>query len=115
MCIDHIRFHLAWGGMFGARFAIKQPAGLRRFIIMSAAPSTKLWIDAQNDLRKTLPQETQDTMAKCEADGTTDSQEYHAAMGQYYGQFLCRLDPMPKEIGDCLALLEADPTVYATM
>lgn len=108
-------FPTAWGGFFGSRFAAKKPKGLRRLIILSSAPSTEIWIAAQNNLRKTLPQDIQDTMAKCEKDGTTDSKEYQSAMGLYYSKFLCRLDPMPKEILDCLALLEADPTVYATM
>jgi pimeloyl-ACP methyl ester carboxylesterase len=107
--------YIAWGAMFGSRFAAKQPKGLRRYIIMSSAPSISLWIDAQNGLRRTLPQDVQDTMDKCEKEGTTDSREYQAAMGLYYSQFLCRLDPMPEEILQSLALLEADPTVYAAM
>ncbi|KAF5320961.1 hypothetical protein D9619_002068 [Psilocybe cf. subviscida] len=105
----------SWGAMFGSRFAAKQPKGLRRYIIMSSAPSITLWIDAQNSLRKTLPQDIQDTMAKCEKDGKTSSEEYQAAMGYYYSQFLCRLDPMPDEIMQSFALLEDDPTVYGKM
>ncbi|KAF8966656.1 proline-specific peptidase [Flammula alnicola] len=105
----------SWGAMFGSRFAAKQPKGLRRYIIMSSAPSITLWTDTQNALRRTLPQEVQDTMEKCEKEGKTDSQEYQAAMGLYYSQFLCRLDPMPDEILASFALLEEDPTVYSTM
>ncbi|KAF9475812.1 proline-specific peptidase [Pholiota conissans] len=105
----------SWGAMFGSRFAAKQPKGLRRYIIMSSAPSLTLWTDTQNKLRRTLPQDIQDTMDKCEKEGTTDSQEYQAAMGFYYSQFLCRLDPMPEEILQSLGLLEEDPTVYSTM
>lgn len=106
---------VAWGAMFGSRFAAKQPKGLRRYIIMSSAPSIAIWLEAQNNLRKTLPQDMQDTMTKCEQDGATASEEYQAAMGYYYSQFLCRLDPMPDEIMQSLALLDEDPTVYGNM
>ena len=101
--------------MFGSRFAAKQPKGLRRYIIMSSAPSITIWTDTQNELRRTLPQDVQDTMERCEKEGTTDSEDYQAAMGLYYSKFVCRLDPMPQEILDSLALIQEDPTVYSIM
>lgn len=112
--VDSFLF-IAWGAMFGSRFAAKQPKGLRKYIIMSSAPSTSLWMEAQNTLRRTLPQDVQDTMEKYEKEGKTDSEEYQGAMRLYYSKFLCRLDPMPEEILASFALLEEDPTVYFKM
>ncbi|KAI0781625.1 Alpha/Beta hydrolase protein [Irpex lacteus] len=105
----------SWGGMFGSSFAAAKPRNLRKLVIMSAAPSTQIWIDAQLVLRQTLPEEVRKVMDKCEADGTTESEEYQAAMMQYYARFLCRLDPVPEEIMDGLAELRKDPTVYQAM
>lgn len=72
-------------------------------------------MEAQHALRRTLPQDIQDTMTKCEEEGTTDSAEYKAAVGLYYSKFLCRLDPMPDEILASFGLIEADPTTYITL
>ena len=105
----------SWGGMFGSSFAAEKPKNLRKFVIMSAAPSTQIWTDAQLALKKTLPEDVQRVMEKCEADGTTDSEEYQGAMMQYYGRFLCRLQPVPAEIMDGLSELHKDPTVYGAM
>jgi proline-specific peptidase len=105
----------SWGGMFGSTFAAGKPKGLRRYIIMSSAPSTQIWIDAQNTLRKTLPQEIQDVMERCEREGKTESEEYQGAMMEYYSRFLCRLDPVPADIMDGLAELNRDPTTYSAM
>ena len=74
-----------------------------------------LWVEAQSVLLKQMPQEIQDVISKNESEGTTDSPEYQAAMGQYYAKHLCRLDPMPDEISASFKLLESDPTVYFTM
>ncbi|KAF8900835.1 proline-specific peptidase [Gymnopilus junonius] len=96
----------AWGAMFGSRFAAKQPKGLRKYVIMSSAPSMFLWVEAQNDLRRT---------EKCEKEEKTNSEEYQSAMTLYYSKFLCRLNPMPEEILASFALLKNDPTVYSKM
>ncbi|KAI0086771.1 proline-specific peptidase [Irpex rosettiformis] len=105
----------SWGGMFGASFAAEKPKNLRKLVIMSAAPSTQIWIDAQLALRKTLPEDVQQVMDKCEADGNTESEEYQSAMMQYYANFMCRLQPVPDEIMDGLMELRRDPTVYGAM
>ncbi|KAI0693071.1 proline-specific peptidase [Cytidiella melzeri] len=110
----HILGH-SWGGMFGSTFAAGRPKGLSKYVIMSSAPSIKLWVDAQNTLRKTLPKEIQDVMERCEKEGKTDTEEYQGAMMEYYARFMCRLDPVPDDIMDGLAELSRDPTCYAAM
>ncbi|KAF4622284.1 hypothetical protein D9613_009034 [Agrocybe pediades] len=105
----------SWGGMFGSRFAAKQPKGLRRLIIMSSPASMPLWEEAQSVLLKQMPQDVQDVIAKHEKEGTTDSPEYQSAMGAYYAKHLCRVDPMPKELLESFELLEKDPTCYHIM
>lgn len=52
---------------------------------------------------------------KHEAEGTTDSKEYHDAVGVFYARHLCRLNPWPEEVVAALGSIEADPTVYMTM
>ncbi len=64
-------------------------------------------------MRKTLPGETQELLAQHEKAGTTESEEYQAAMMQYYKRYVCRVDPWPKEVEDTFAGF--NPQVYGTM
>ncbi|KXN87293.1 L-amino acid amidase [Leucoagaricus sp. SymC.cos] len=105
----------SWGGMLGSRHAARQPGGLKHLVIASSPTSMDLWIKAQDVLRKRLPQDVQDALDKNERDGTTDSKEYHDAVGVFYSQFLCRLNPMPELLQQSFGWLEKDPTVYFTM
>ncbi|KAI0781634.1 proline-specific peptidase [Irpex lacteus] len=105
----------SWGAVFGSSLAAQKPKGLRRYIVWSSAPSIDLWITAQKALRETLPESIREVMDKCEVDGTTDSEEYHGAMMEYYSRFMCILDPVPDDIMDGLQELRRDPTVYSTM
>lgn len=105
----------SWGAMFGSTFAASQPKGLRKYVVWSSAPSMKIWVDAQEKLKETLPKEVQEVIERCEREGKTESEEYLGAMNQYYERFLCRLKPMPKDIEDGLAELTRDPTVYLAM
>ncbi|KAF5347294.1 hypothetical protein D9756_009976 [Leucocoprinus leucothites] len=105
----------SWGGMLGARHAVRQPGGLKHLVLMSAPVSNELWIQAQEILRRKLPQETQDVLDRCEREGKTESQEYQAAVQAYYSRFLCTLNPMPEPLIASFGWLEKDPTVYFTM
>ncbi|TFK93667.1 proline-specific peptidase [Polyporus arcularius HHB13444] len=124
--LEHLVLHLgiqdsfdllghSWGGMLGARFATRRPHGLKRLVLTNSPASMHLWVEAANRLRSQLPKDVQETLDKHEADGTTDSKEYHDAVGVFYARHLCRLDPMPEEVTSALGAIETDPTVYLTM
>ncbi|KAJ3574054.1 hypothetical protein NP233_g2025 [Leucocoprinus birnbaumii] len=105
----------SWGGMLGARHAVRQPGGLKRLVLMSAPASNKLWIDAQEVLRRKLPQSTQDVLDRCERAGKMESPEYQEAVQVYYAHYFCTLNPMPDALMESFGWLEKDPTVYFTM
>ncbi|KAI0254989.1 prolyl aminopeptidase-2 [Lactifluus subvellereus] len=105
----------SWGGMLAMRFAVQQPKGLRRLVVISSPMDVRLWCEAQNKLRTRLPQEVQDTLAQHEKAGTTGSEEYQAAVGEFWRRHLCRIDPFPQDVQAAFQSLEEDPTVYLTM
>ncbi|KAJ6605830.1 Alpha/Beta hydrolase protein [Mycena sp. CBHHK59/15] len=112
--LGHSSFCL-WGGMFGARHAAKQPAGLKHLVLASTPADMGLWITSQNALRAELPQDIQDVLDKHEKEGTTDSPEYQTAVGEFYARHLCRLSPMPEPVAEGFGWIQKDPTVYLTM
>ncbi|HEU5422872.1 MAG TPA: proline iminopeptidase-family hydrolase, partial [Nitrolancea sp.] len=85
----------SWGGMLGMEYALTQPPGLASLTVASSPASMCQWVEEANRLRAELPPETQATLLRHEAAGTTDSPEYQQAMAVFYGRHVCRLDPMP--------------------
>lgn len=105
----------SWGGMLAMEHALRQPVGLRSMVVANSPASIQLWVEEANRLRRLLPPEVQDTLARHEAAGTTDELAYQQAMMRFYERHLCRIVPFPDPLQRTFELLEADPTVYHTM
>ena len=73
------------------------------------------WVEETGKQRSKLPDDVQEVLDRCEKDGTTDTEEYEAAVLEFYKLHLCRLWPFPQELNDSFAGLAEDPTVYNTM
>lgn len=105
----------SWGGMLGAEYAVRRPAGLQSLIIADSPASMHTWVAEANRLRRQLPDEVAEALARHEADGTIDSPEYEKATQVFYDEFVCRVVPNPPEVAASLTQLAADPTVYHAM
>ncbi|MCJ1247040.1 hypothetical protein MMC30_004251 [Trapelia coarctata] len=105
----------SWGGMLAASHAVLQLPGLRRLVLASAPASSALWTEAQWVLRAQLPPEIQETMRKCEEEGTTGGTVYRDAMEVFYARHLCRVRPLPDDIRAGFESVGTDPTVFETM
>ncbi|WP_018664132.1 proline iminopeptidase-family hydrolase [Heyndrickxia acidiproducens] len=108
----HILGH-SWGTMLAASYLLKQPAGVKSVIFSGPCLSAPLWKKDQDEHRKQLPQDVQDTLSRCEREGSTDSEAYQKAMKIFYKQFVNRLDTKPQ----ALQSDDAKPNheVYETM
>jgi L-proline amide hydrolase len=112
------RYHVlgqSWGGMLAMEHALRQPPGLCSMVVANSPASIALWVEEANRLRQLLPADVQHTLARHEAAGTTDSEEYQQAMMRFYERHLCRIVPFPAPLQRTFDLLEEDPTVYHTM
>ena len=87
----HLLGH-SWGTMLAASYLLTRPKGVKSVIFSSPCLSALLWAKDQAEHLKEFPQDMQVTVARCEAEGTTDSEEYHEAMKQYYKRHLCRIE-----------------------
>jgi proline iminopeptidase len=95
----HILGH-SWGTMLAAAYLLEQPTGVKSVIFSSPCLNSLMWERDQREYLKDLPQESQDIIERCEQDKTTDSDEYHQAMIQFYERHVCRLLPWPQELLD---------------
>lgn len=105
----------SWGGMLGAQYATTRPPGLRKLVIADSPADMSTWVAVANELRTLLPKDVQETLNRCEEEGSTDSEEYETAMLEFYKWFVVRVDPIPKEFVETMENLKEDDTVYYTM
>lgn len=111
-------FHLlgqSWGGMLAPEYVLAHPTGVRSLTLADSPASMPLWAQGTNELLQGLPSQTRAVIERHETAGTTDSDEYLAAVDEFYRRHLCRLDPWPADMMDSFAQMEQDPTVYHTM
>ena len=112
------RFHLlgqSWGGMLGPEIVLADPSGIASLTICDSPASMALWLEAADELRSRLPADVQAVLTRHEDAGTTDSAEYVEAMNVFYARHVCRVQPMPQDVTDSFAQIDAEPTVYHTM
>lgn len=112
---DHLLFGQSWGGMLGAEYAVRRPAGLRGLVIANSPASMPLWRSEQERLKDLLPGTTAATLRTYEAVADYDHPEYQRAVYTYYQHYVCRANPLPREVAATLLELQSDPTVYGTM
>ncbi|AUY50400.1 proline iminopeptidase-family hydrolase [Streptomyces sp. CB01881] len=112
---DYILFGQSWGGILGASHAAERPAGLRGLVIANSPASYVLWLQEMEVLRAALPADIQETLRHHEAAGTTDNEEYFAAMRVFYDRHVCRVVPWPRDFVASFMEIYDDPTVYYTM
>lgn len=108
----HILGH-SWGAQLAVDYMLSNAKGVRSVILASPALSIPRWVQDADRLRKALPSQMQEAMARHEKAGTTDSEEYQGATMAYYKRYVCRLDPWPKEVEESFASF--NPVVYQTM
>jgi len=98
----HVLGH-SWGTMLATDYLLTRPGGVISVIMAGPVLSAKRWMRDAERLRTGLPKAVQDTLAKHERAGTTQSEEYQTASQAYMERYVCRINPPPKEIMDSIA------------
>ncbi|MFK9093644.1 proline-specific peptidase family protein [Bacillus salipaludis] len=91
----HILGH-SWGTTLAAAYCLTKPSGVKSVIFSSPCLSAPLWEQDQKRNLKKLPQDVQETIQRCEEDGTTDSEEFEAAIKIFGKHFVNRLEKQPE-------------------
>ena len=112
------RIHLfgsSWGGMLAMEYALTQPSGLVSLVVASSPSSMPQWVAETGRLRAALPADVQETLARHEEAGTTDSPEYEEACRVFYKRHVCRLEEWPEYVLRSFDFIEHHGLVYRTM
>ncbi len=108
----HILGH-SWGTTLAAAYYLAKPEGVKSIIFSSPCLSAPLWAADQDENRRLLPQDVQETLKRCEENGTTDSEEYKEATAVFNKHFLYRPDEYPEHLKKGREY--RNPTVYNIM
>ncbi|MFT4414324.1 proline iminopeptidase-family hydrolase [Fredinandcohnia humi] len=110
------RFHIlghSWGTTLAAAYYLDKPEGVKSIIFSSPCLSAPMWAEDQEENRKKLPLNVQQTLKAHEEKGTTDSEEYKEATNIFNNHFVCRLDPYPEFLAE--GKKYKNPDVYNIM
>lgn len=110
------RFHLlghSWGTMLGSQYYFAHPDRVASLILASPALNTADWIADGRTLVATLPDSVQQAIARHEAAGTFESEEYQAAVMAFYRLYLSRSDPWTPHVDSAFAGM--NPAIYGYM
>lgn len=88
----HILGH-SWGTTLAAAYMLTKPSGVKSVIFSSPCLSAPLWEEDQKRNIAKLPSEVQETIRRCEEEGTTDSQEFKDAIAAFSKEFVFRGEP----------------------
>jgi proline-specific peptidase len=111
------RIHLlgqSWGGWLAIEYMLTRPDGVVSLTLANTSASVDEVVAETRRLVSELPEDARATIARCEAEGTTESEEYLAACMAFYQRHLCRLPQWPPEMLRSMANVQASP-VYGIM
>ncbi|MBM7653325.1 proline iminopeptidase-family hydrolase [Neobacillus cucumis] len=91
----HILGH-SWGTTLAAAYALTKTSGINSIIFSSPCLSAPLWEQDQKRNLQKLPVEVQETIKRCEENGTTDSEEFEAAIEVFAQHFVNRMEKKPE-------------------
>lgn len=110
------RFHIfgnSWGGMLAQQYALDVTSGTASLTISNSIASIPLFAEMVDRLKAHLDPSTQAAIDRHEADDTTSSPEYQAAIRTWNETYLCRRLPWPKELEDAFRGMGAE--IFETM
>jgi proline-specific peptidase len=91
----------SWGGILSSEFCVRrQPPGLRHLVLADSLTSMALWNKSVGERTATLPQEAQDKIAA----GPGNITAFREGLDVLYGEYGCRVKPMPAEMAASLEL-----------
>jgi proline iminopeptidase len=110
------RFHIfgnSWGGMLAQQYVLDATSGAVSLTISNSIASIPEFSEMVARLKSDLDPATQSAIDRHEADGTTYSAEYQAAIRTWNETYLCRIRPWPKELRDAFQNMGTE--IFETM
>lgn len=103
----------SWGGMLAIAYALKYQRNMATMITVGGLHSVPLTLREMQRMKRNLPRDVQDTLARYEAEGDYENPEYMNAVRVFYKKHLCRLQEWPAELN--YSIEHVSKPVYGAM
>ncbi len=103
----------SWGGMLALAYALKYQRNMATMTTIGGLHSVPLTVREMEKMKRGLPKDVQQILAKYEAEGDYENPEYARAVMVFYKKHLCRLPVWPPEV--TYSLDHISKPVYGTM
>jgi proline iminopeptidase len=103
----------SWGGMLAIAYALKYQRNIATMTTVGGLHSVPLTVQEMQRMKRGLPKDVQETMAKYEAEGEYENPEYMKAVMVFYRKHLCRLPEWPAELS--YSMEHVSKPVYGAM
>jgi proline iminopeptidase len=103
----------SWGGMLAIAYALKYQRNMTTMTTVGGLHSVPLTVREMERMKRGLPKDVQQTLAKYEAEGEYENPNYLDAVQVFYRKHLCRMAPWPEEL--TYSLDHTSKLVYGTM
>lgn len=103
----HLLGH-SWGTQLAIDYLLTGPPGVTSLILASPAINVQKWTEDNKALLRQLPDDAFRAIEKHERAGTTDSEEYQAAMMVFYHRHISRSDPWSEELNKAFETANLD-------
>lgn len=103
----------SWGGMLAIAYALKYQRNMATMTTVGGLHNVPLTSREMLRMKRGLPRDVQETMARYESAGDYENPEYVKAVMVFYRKHLCRLARWPKEVS--YSLDHISKPVYYTM
>lgn len=111
----HILGH-SWGTILAVEYMLRRhPDGVISLTLAGPALSMERWVADQRVWLLELPEQTQAAIHEAESTGNFESPEYESAIGAFYAEHLCRLNPWPDYVQRALSPEKMGEQVYLHM
>jgi proline iminopeptidase len=104
----------SWGGWLAIEYMLSKPAGIVSLTLCNTNASAHGFEASAKGRVAGLPEEVRSVIERCEADGTTDSEEYQGASFTFMQAHVCRAAEWPDYLMRTAANVGASP-VYGHM
>lgn len=86
----------SWGTILACEYALKYPQTVRSMVLSGPAMSISRFESDARGLMETLSVESKEAINRAEKSGNFNREDYQEAVSEFYGKFVCRMEPWPE-------------------
>ena len=93
----------SWGTILACEYSVKYPSFVESLVLSGPAMSITRFESDARKLVETLSDHSQSAIKRAESIGNFNGESYHTAISEFYGKYVCRMEPWPQCMNEAVA------------